>query len=66
MLGFDTTFQEDKARGIPMGKSFKIYLKEQFETLLNERLAEDKQRFENLSEVKIADIIFAFNNSELI
>ena len=49
-----------------MGKSFKIYLKEQFETLLNERLAEDKQRFENLSEVKIADIIFAFNNSELI
>ena len=49
-----------------MGKSFKTYLKEQFEALLNERLREDKENFKDLSEVKIADIIFAFNNSELI
>ena len=34
--------------------------------MLNERLREDKQNFKDLSEVKIADIVFAFNNSELI
>lgn len=49
-----------------MGKSFKTYLKQQLEAMLNERLREDKQNFPNLSEVKIADIVFAFNNSELI
>lgn len=49
-----------------MGKSFKMYLKDQLEALLNERLREDKRNFPNLSEVKIAEIVFAYDNAELI
>lgn len=62
----------DKARGISIGESLKNYLKTEFENLLNVKLREanaektDQERSKSLQEVKIADIVFAFNNAELI
>jgi hypothetical protein len=52
--------------------SFKLYLKAEIERILTEKL--DQMRRENpeecrsinIREVKIADIVFSFNNAELI
>lgn len=62
----------DKNRGVAIGHSLKIFLKKEFETLLNAKLIEenakksDQEKSKSLQSVKIADIVFAFNNSELI
>ena len=54
-----------------MGESFKTYLKNQLEKILTDKLFEIKKDSERsksitIKEVKIADIVFAFDNAELI
>lgn len=53
-----------------IGLSLKNYLKTEIEKLLTKKLQELKSGGENknikISEVKIADIVFAFDNAELI
>jgi len=68
-------YPRDQARksDISIGESLKTYIKRELERILTEKLDEmkEKQKEEgkdNLKahEVKIADIVFAFNNAELI
>jgi hypothetical protein len=52
--------------------SFKLYLKAEIERILTEKLEEMRRespeecRSINITSVKIADIVFSFNNAELI
>lgn len=70
----ENIYPSDKARGDAPGESLKKYLKREIEAILQERLREELERQKDgdvtssihISEVKIADIVFAFNNAELI
>lgn len=71
----ENIYPRDQARksDISIGESLKTYIKRELERILTEKLDEmkEKQKEEgkdNLKahEVKIADIVFAFNNAELI
>lgn len=58
-------------RGISIAGCLKDYMKSELEKLLTEKLREIKNSGADtsnikISEVKIADIVFAFNNAELI
>lgn len=58
-------------RGISIAGCLKDYMKTELEKLLTEKLREVKNSGADtsnikISEVKIADIVFAFNNAELI
>jgi hypothetical protein len=58
-------------RGISIAGCLKDYMKKELEKMLTEKLREVKASGEDtssikISEVKIADIVFAFNNAELI
>lgn len=58
-------------RGISIGGCLKDYMKEHIEKLLTDKLREMRASGQDMSnikiqEVKIADIVFAFNNAELI
>jgi hypothetical protein len=59
---------QQRKSDISIGESLKTYLKKELEHVLTEKLNELKPTNENLKigEVKIADIVFAFNNAELI
>lgn len=63
---------QQRKSDISIGESLKTYLKREIEHLLTEKLIEMKRETpsetENIkiSEVKIADIVFAFNNAQLI
>lgn len=66
------TYKKDKNRGMSVGESLKAYLKNELEKTLTDKLKEmkndplvDTQNI-NIQTVKIADIVFAFNNAELI
>lgn len=64
-------YPRDKNRGISTGESLKSYMKSELERILTDKLKEIKDRHEekssiNINEVKIADIVFAFDNAELI
>lgn len=64
-------YPKDKQRGISTGESLKSYIKNEMEKLLTDKLFEMKAAGQNtdsikISQVKIADIVFAFNNAELI
>jgi hypothetical protein len=71
---FLTTHYEvhDKNNGVSIGESLKKFLKKEFEALLQVKLQEenskksDQERSKSVTQVKIADIVFAFNNSDLI
>ena len=59
----------DRASGLSTGESFKAYLNKEIERILTKFLREhgdggvhDNEHTNQLTEVKIADIIFAFNN----
>jgi hypothetical protein len=60
-------YPEDKAKGVSPGLSLKNYLKREIERILTNVLREKKTDPENdnikINEVKIAEIVFAFNNS---
>jgi len=62
----------DEEKGISIGSSLKSHLRQEIEKLLNEKLhqmrAENPEECKNIkiSQVKIADIAFSFNNAELI
>lgn len=62
----------DEENGISAGMSFKLYLKAEIERLLTEKLEQMRRespeecRSINIREVKIADIVFSFNNPVLI
>lgn len=62
----------DEENGISAGMSFKLYLKAEIERILTEKLEEMRRetpeecRSINIREVKIADIVFSFNNAQLI
>lgn len=69
----DNIYPRDKAQGISPGMSLKTYLKKELETILDKDLQKirtdgsESQRSQiKIQKVKIADIVFAFNNSELI
>ena len=52
-----------------VGMALKTYLKQEFEKMLNEELKKKKEKQNGkykITEVKIADIVFAFNNPKLI
>lgn len=58
-------------RGISIGTCLKDYMKEKLERMLTDKLNEMRASGQDMSnikiqEVKIADIVFAFNNAELI
>jgi hypothetical protein len=59
---------QQRKSDISIGESLKTYLKKEMEHVLTEKLNELKPTNKNLkiSEVKIADIVFAFSNAELI
>lgn len=73
-----TPHQEDHVTGKPIGMEpiamhFKTYIKDQLERQLNAQLKEIKEKPKrveeegeqvnlNITEVRIADIVFAFNN----
>ena len=65
-------YPADKQRNISIGNSLKSYMKNELEKLLTDTLKEMRNDPEKdtssikISEVKIADIAFAFNNAELI
>jgi len=72
---YDTFMSEvypaSKAKGISTGEALKKYLRDEFERMLTEKLREMRAEGTlgsgiKISEVKIADIVFAFDNSELI
>jgi hypothetical protein len=63
-------YPEDKRNNISPGYSLKKYIKHEIEKILNEELADlrrngdpEENKSIKISEVKIADIVFAFNNS---
>jgi hypothetical protein len=61
----------DRHAGLSPGESLKKYLKQEVEGLLTNYLREkrangDLETSTKITEVKIADIVFAFNNAELI
>jgi hypothetical protein len=60
----------DEQNGVSIGLSLKNYLKTEIEKLLTTKLIDLKSGGGNsnikISEVKIADIVFAFDNAELI
>lgn len=62
----------DEENGISAGMSFKLYLMAEIERILTEKLeqmrreAPEECRSINIREVKIADIVFSFNNPQLI
>jgi hypothetical protein len=68
----DNIYTRDKERktDISIGESLKSYIKKELERILTEKLFEMKSDPSNdnikISEVKIADIVFAFSNAELI
>ena len=67
----DNIFPQDKARGLSTGASLKAYMKNELERILTDKLHEilstgSQKSSINISEVKIADIAFAFDNAELI
>jgi hypothetical protein len=61
-----------EAQGISSAFALKTYMKSELEKVLTENLKQNKQENPDsmksikISEVKIADISFAFNNAELI
>jgi hypothetical protein len=63
-------YPKHKARGISAGKALKTYIKNELELMLTDRLFEIKNEGATtslkISQVKIADIVFAFNNADLI
>ena len=64
-------FKRDGNRGVSIGMSLKTYIKNELEKLLTDKLKEVKSSPGDhsnikIDEVKIADIVFAFNNDELI
>ena len=64
-------YPRDKNRGSCIGESLKTYIKNELEKILTDKLNELRTSGASTSnikikEVKIADIVFAFNNSELI
>ena len=64
-------YPKSKSKGISPGRALKTYLKENLENLLTDKLFEIRNNGSNtsnikISKVKIADIVFAFNNAELI
>jgi hypothetical protein len=63
-------YPNEKERGKSIGIALKEYLKRELENVLTHKLKELKEKpgSDNLKcdEVKIADIVFAFNNSQLI
>lgn len=64
-------YPRDKNRGLSIGESLKAYMKSELEKILTDKLKEIKATGSEtssikISEVKIADISFAFNNAELI
>ena len=61
----DNIYPDDDAKGISIGKSLTTYMKAELEKMLNEELEKADPK-PNISEVKIADIVFAFNNAKLI
>lgn len=69
---YTNIYPRDQARksDISIGESLKSYMKRELERILTDKLIEMKQQpgSENLKvqEVKIADIVFAFNNAQLI
>lgn len=60
----------ERKSDISIGESLKSYIKKELERILTEKLFEMKSDPSNdnikISEVKIADIVFAFSNAELI
>lgn len=61
----------DERSGISPGESLKNYMKSEIERIMNEELdKEHREHGENASikiqQVKVADIVFAFNNERLI
>lgn len=58
----------DRARGVSTGESLKTYLYKEIENTLTRYLREHGHEEEgnNITEVKIADLVFAFNNQDLI
>lgn len=62
--------EQARKSDISIGESLKSYIKRELERVLTDKLAEMKQLPGNdnikIKEVKIADIVFAFNNAELI
>lgn len=62
-------FQSRKS-DISVGEALKSYIKGEMERVLTDKLLEMKENASNenikIKEVKIADIVFAFNNAELI
>lgn len=65
-------YPNDRSNGISIGASLKTYLKKEIEkictSMLDEIRREDDEEAKNLkiNEVKVADIVFAFNNEKLI
>lgn len=60
--------ERSKRADISIGEALKTYIKKELERILTDKLNELKPTNDNLKvhEVKIADIVFAFNNARLI
>lgn len=63
----------DRAAGVSTGESFKTFIRKEVESTLTRYLKENgsgsddhSHQTNQLTEVKIADIVFAFNNQDLI
>ena len=67
-----TIYPIDEANNVSPAFSLKNYMKKEIERILDEELANkkgssiDNEHLDKLAHVKVADIVFAFNNAELI
>jgi hypothetical protein len=67
-----TIYPQDEANGVSPAFSLKNFMKKEIEKILDEELARkkttssDNEHLAKLTHVKVADIVFAFNNADLI